>query len=107
MNYTDNEQIPDKANLVINIANIPDSKANGFADSKLTPLPIRTNATNIDIDLGLAFKPTIPIGFEFTEKFKAEASVSMQLPRLDVKLSSDTEEYCDADFEGRTTSPLD
>lgn len=49
---------------------------------------------DVDILLGLAFKPTIPVGFEFNDNLKAEVFVSMNLPRLDVKLSTDAPANC-------------
>jgi hypothetical protein len=52
------------------------------------------NITDVDILLGLAFKPTIPVGFEFSDKLKAEAFVSMNLPRLDAKLSTNAVANC-------------
>jgi hypothetical protein len=61
------------------------------------------NVTDTDILLGLAFKPTIPIGFDFLEKLKADAFVSMNLPRLDARLSTNPGRDCGN--SSNTTSP--
>lgn len=74
--------------------NIAKSGITGFPGSKLTPLPFKVNVTDVDILLGLAFKPNIPVSFEFLDKLKAEISVSMNLPRLDAKLSTNAAANC-------------
>jgi hypothetical protein len=52
------------------------------------------NVTDVEILLGLAFKPTIPVGFDFLDKLKAEAFVTMNLPRLDARLSTNPGRDC-------------
>jgi hypothetical protein len=78
----------------LELTNIAQSGITGFPGSRLTPLPFKVNITNADILLGLAFKPTIPVGFEFLDKLKAEVFVSMNLPRLDAKLSTNAAANC-------------
>lgn len=87
-------QIPNDSKIRLELSDLTKSKANGFPGSTLTPLPFKTNATGIDVVLGLGFKPTIPIGFEFAGKVTAEVSVSMNLPRLSAKLSTNTPANC-------------
>jgi hypothetical protein len=67
-------------------------------------LPFRVNITDVDILLGLAFKPTIPVGFEFLDKLKAEVFVSMNLPRLDAKLSTNAVANCGNSSNATTPS---
>ncbi|KAH7091331.1 hypothetical protein FB567DRAFT_436284 [Paraphoma chrysanthemicola] len=86
--------IPDASTIRLDLTKIRDSAVTGFPDSTLTPLPFNTNVTDVDVLLGLAFKPTIPVGFEFANKLKAEVSVSMNLPRLSAKLSTDKVTNC-------------
>jgi hypothetical protein len=44
--------------------------------------------TDVEILLGLAFVPAIPIGFKFLDQFEASVEVNMDLPRLDAKLTT-------------------
>ena len=44
----------------------------------------------------MAFAPTIPIGFEFSDKLSALITVSLDLPRLDTKLTTNAEKQCKA-----------
>jgi hypothetical protein len=87
----------------LELTNIAGSGVNGFPGSTLTPLPFNVNITDTDILLGLAFKPTIPIGFDFLEKLKADAFVSMNLPRLDARLSTNPGRDCGN--SSNTTTP--
>jgi hypothetical protein len=61
------------------------------------------NISNVDILLGLAFKPTIPVGFEFADKLKAEVFVTMNLPRLDARLSTNAAANCVSNSSNATT----
>jgi hypothetical protein len=61
------------------------------------------NVSNVDILLGLAFKPTIPVGFEFADKLKAEVFVTMNLPRLDARLSTNAAANCVSNSSNATT----
>ncbi|KAF2031012.1 hypothetical protein EK21DRAFT_64355 [Setomelanomma holmii] len=94
LNYGIDVAIPDQSTIRLDLTNIGNSAVTGFQASTLTPLPFNASATDIDAILGLAFKPTIPIGFEFTDKLKAEVSVSMNLPRLSAKLSTNVVANC-------------
>jgi hypothetical protein len=87
-------QIPNDSSIRLDLTNIAQSSVTGFPGSTLTPLPFKVNITDVDILLGLAFKPTIPVGFEFSNQLKAEALVSMNLPRLDAKLSTNAQANC-------------
>jgi hypothetical protein len=98
-------QIPDNSNVRLELTNIANSGVNGFPGSTLTPLPFKVNITDVDILLGLAFKPTIPVGFEFADKLKAEVFVSMNLPRLDAKLSTNAAANCGNSSSNATTPP--
>ena len=51
----------------------------------------------------MAFTPTIPIGFEFSDKLSALVTVSLNLPRLDAKLTTDAEKQCKALEGGNKT----
>lgn len=52
------------------------------------------DVTDVDILLGLAFKPTITVGFDFNDALTAEAFVSLSVPRLDAKLSTNAAANC-------------
>jgi hypothetical protein len=78
------------------LTNIGKSRITGFPDTALTLLPFRVNVTNIDIALGLAFKPVVTVGFDFLDKLTAEAAVTLNLPRLDAKLSTNVAANCGA-----------
>jgi len=87
-------KLPDNSNIRLEFSDISESRANIFPGSTLSPLPFSVDVTDVDILLGLAFKPTIPVGFEFSDKLKAEVFVSMNLPRLDAKLSTNAPANC-------------
>lgn len=71
--------------------------------STLHALPFTTNATDIDLSLSLAFTPTIPIGFDFSNQLTALVTVSLDLPRLDARLSTKADNQCSLLDEGNTT----
>ncbi|KAF1915960.1 hypothetical protein BDU57DRAFT_422039, partial [Ampelomyces quisqualis] len=96
--------VPDGSNIRLELTDIADSSFNGFSVPTLTPLPFNTNITDDEILLGLAFKPTIPVGFRFTQDFKVEATASLNLPRLDAKLSRNPAKYCLNTTKGSMTS---
>jgi hypothetical protein len=87
-------QVPDNSKIHIELTDTANSAVTGFSDATVNMLPIVTNATDFDIQLGVAFQPIVPIGFEFSNKLKSEVFVSMNLPRLDAKLSSDIAANC-------------
>ncbi|KAJ4374952.1 hypothetical protein N0V83_002031 [Neocucurbitaria cava] len=105
MNYGIDVAVPDNSNLRIELTDIKKSGVNGFPGSTLTPLPLSVNVTNVDILLGLAFKPSIPIGFEFTDKLKADVTISMNLPRLDALLSTNVAGNCGNQTGSNVTLP--
>ena len=76
------------------ITDLGKSRLTGFQNTALTPLPINVNVTNAEILLGLAFKPAIPIGFQFLDQLNAEVTATVNLPRLDAKLSSNIAQNC-------------
>ncbi|KAH8724434.1 hypothetical protein GQ44DRAFT_569644, partial [Phaeosphaeriaceae sp. PMI808] len=97
--------VPDNSNIRLELGNLGNSGINGFSGTTLTPLPFVVNITDVDIVLDLAFKPTIPIGFEFLTKLKAEAVVSMNLPRLDAKLSTNSADNCGPKRDPKLPAP--
>ncbi|KAH7378275.1 hypothetical protein BKA66DRAFT_571703 [Pyrenochaeta sp. MPI-SDFR-AT-0127] len=105
LNYGIEVAVPDNSNIRIELADITNSRVNGFPGSTLTPLPFSVNVTEAEILLGLAFVPSIPIGFEFMDKLRAEAIVSMNLPRLDAKLSTNAQANCGNQTGSNTTVP--
>ncbi|CAO2653945.1 Nn.00g106780.m01.CDS01 [Neocucurbitaria sp. VM-36] len=105
INYGIDVAVPDNSNIRIELTDIKNSGVNGFPGSTLTPLPFSVNVTDVDILLGLAFKPSIPIGFEFTDKLRAEVTVSMNLPRLDALLSTNAAANCGNQTGSNVTLP--
>jgi hypothetical protein len=94
VNYGLDLKVPDGSSIRVELTNLAGSSITGFQDTRLTPLPVTVNITDVDILLGLAFKPTIPVGFEFFQQLKAEATATLELPRLDAKLSSNIAANC-------------
>ncbi|CAN9150326.1 unnamed protein product [Alternaria alternata] len=94
VNYGLEVTVPDGSSLRVELTDLASSSLTGFQESRLTPLPVEVNVTDAEILLGLAFVPSIPIGFEFLDQLKAEITPSLQLPRLDAKLSSKIAENC-------------
>ncbi|EOA84581.1 uncharacterized protein SETTUDRAFT_61645, partial [Exserohilum turcica Et28A] len=98
-------KVPDGSSLRVELTNLGNSKVVGFQDTSLTPLPVNVNLTDVDIILGLAFKPAIPIGFNFFNQIKAEVTTSLELPRLDAKLSSNVAGNCNKGRNGVSAPP--
>jgi len=96
LNYGLDVALPDNSNIRLDLTSLGDSEVNGFAGATLTPLPFTVDVADVDILLGLAFRPVIPVGFEFSNNLKAEVFVSVDLPRLDARLSTDVAAACDA-----------
>ncbi|KAG9389039.1 HET domain containing protein [Pyrenophora tritici-repentis] len=94
VNYGLDLTVPDGSSLRVEITDLGKSRLTGFQETALTPLPVSVNVTNAELLLGLAFKPSIPIGFEFLGQLKAEVTATMNLPRLDAKLSSNIAHSC-------------
>lgn len=86
--------MPDNSNIRLDLTSIGDSEVNGFAGATLNPLPFTVDVADVEILLGLAFRPVIPVGFEFSNNLKAEIFVSLDLPRLDARLSTDVAASC-------------
>ncbi|RAR10711.1 gpi anchored protein [Stemphylium lycopersici] len=86
--------VPDGSSLRVELTDLSSSSLTGFQDTSFTPLPVTVDKADLELLLGLAFKPTIPIGFEFFDQLKAEVTASLDLPRLDAKLTTDTPENC-------------
>ncbi|KAH3919920.1 hypothetical protein HBH56_020460 [Parastagonospora nodorum] len=94
--------IPDNSVARLELTDLGSSGVTGFQDTTLTALPFNVDIADIDIQLGLAFVPTIPVGFEFFNTLTAEVTLSMNLPRLDAKLSTNAAANCG----GRSNSTL-
>lgn len=69
-------------------------------------LPFTSNVTHTEIALGLAFTPTIPIGFEFADKLTALVSVQLDLPRLDARLTPNAKKQCSLLENGNKTKAV-
>lgn len=94
VNYGLELNVPDNSRLRVELTNLGASSLVGFQDTTLTPLPVTVNITDVDVTLGLAFKPAIPVGFDFLGQLSAEVTTVLDLPRLDAKLSTNIAENC-------------
>ncbi|EUC40949.1 hypothetical protein COCMIDRAFT_40810 [Bipolaris oryzae ATCC 44560] len=94
VNYGLELNVPDNSRLRVELTNLGASSLVGFQDTTLTPLPVTVNITDVDVTLGLTFKPAIPIGFDFLGQLSAEVTATLDLPRLDAKLSTNIAENC-------------
>ncbi|KAF2711410.1 hypothetical protein K504DRAFT_532002 [Pleomassaria siparia CBS 279.74] len=80
--------VPSPSTIRLELTDFAKSSVVGFADTKLTPLPFNANITDINILLGAAYLPNIPIGFKFLDQLTAQVKVGMDLPRLDLRLTT-------------------
>ncbi|PSN61431.1 hypothetical protein BS50DRAFT_151705 [Corynespora cassiicola Philippines] len=104
LSYGIDVTVPDDASMRIELGDLKKSGVSGFAESTLEPLPFSANVTDVDILLGLAFVPTIPIGFMFADKLDASVTVSMDLPRLDALITAKPNGDCKSILGGNSTS---
>ncbi|KAI4945203.1 hypothetical protein J4E91_008181 [Alternaria rosae] len=105
VNYGLQLTVPDGSSIRVELTDLASSRVTGFQETSLTPLPVNVNITDAEILLGLAFIPAIPIGFDFLDQLKAEVTPSLNLPRLDAKLSSNIPENCGASNSSNATVP--
>ncbi|KAI4644488.1 hypothetical protein J4E93_006393 [Alternaria ventricosa] len=105
VNYGLQLTVPDGSSIRVELADLASSRVTGFQETSLTPLPVNVNITDAEILLGLAFVPAIPIGFDFLDQLKAEVTPSLNLPRLDAKLSSNIPKNCGAGNSSNATQP--
>ncbi|KAF1361770.1 hypothetical protein EJ07DRAFT_109790 [Lizonia empirigonia] len=103
INYGIDVAIPDHAGIKVELSDLTNTKITGMKGSTLHALPFTTNATDIDLSLSLAFTPTIPIGFDFSDQLTALVTVSLDLPRLDARLSTKADKQCSLLDKGNTT----
>jgi hypothetical protein len=89
-------KIPDNSQIRLELTNIGESSVTGFQDAALTFLPFQVDVTDVEISLGLAFKPVVTVGFDFLDVLTAETFVALNLPRLDAKLSTNAAANCGA-----------
>ncbi|KAJ5055036.1 hypothetical protein J3E74DRAFT_228209 [Bipolaris maydis] len=94
VNYGLELNVPENSRLRVELTDLGSSSLVGFQDTTLTALPVTVNITDVDVTLGLAFKPTIPVGFDFLGQLSAEVTATLDLPRLDAKLSTNIAENC-------------
>ncbi|KAL1609571.1 hypothetical protein SLS59_001077 [Nothophoma quercina] len=88
--------IPDRAGIKVELGDLTNTTLTSIKGATLNALPFSSNVTDADIALSVAFAPTIPIGFEFSDKLSALITVSLDLPRLDTKLTTNAEKQCKA-----------
>ncbi|KAJ4347784.1 hypothetical protein N0V95_005131, partial [Ascochyta clinopodiicola] len=95
--------IPDGAGIKVELGDLTNTTITGIKGATLKALPFTSNATDVDLSLSLAFAPTIPIGFDFSDKLSALVTVSMDLPRLDARLTTKAKDRCSLLDNGNKT----
>jgi hypothetical protein len=78
----------------VELGDLTNTTITGITGATLDAIPFTSNVTDADIALSLAFTPTIPIGFDFSDKLSALVTVSLDLPRLDTKLTTGAKDQC-------------
>src|SRR5690242_12784212 len=89
-------QTPDGAGIKVELGDLAKTAITGIKGATLNALPFTTNVSDADIALSVAFTPTIPIGFEFSDKLSALVTVALDLPRLDARLTTNAQDQCSA-----------
>lgn len=98
-------QIPDGAAIKVELGDLTNTTITGIKGATLDVFPFTSNVTDTDIALSLAFAPTIPIGFEFSDKLSALVTISLDLPRLDAKLTTGAKDQCSLLAKDKKTVP--
>ncbi|KAF2195535.1 hypothetical protein K469DRAFT_722749 [Zopfia rhizophila CBS 207.26] len=81
--------VPTNSKLTISMTDFSKSNIVGFDGIQLTTLPFTANLTDIELKLGLGFRPAVPVGFDFLDGgLKAEVEVFMDLPKFSATLST-------------------
>ncbi|KAF2263947.1 hypothetical protein CC78DRAFT_617150 [Lojkania enalia] len=110
INYGFDVTVPSDSTIRIDMSDLEKSGITGFDVPELKPLPFTANVTDLEIALGLTFKPSIPIGFDFLDgQLEAEVSVFFELPSLEATfaIKDNVDAQCDALPEGNSTTNLD
>ncbi|KAF9696639.1 hypothetical protein EKO04_005347 [Ascochyta lentis] len=94
VNYGIDVAILDGAGIKVELGDLTNTTITGIKGATLKALPFTSNVTDVDLSLSLAFTPTIPIGFDFSDKLSALVTVSMDLPRLDARLTTKAKNQC-------------
>ncbi|UPX09699.1 uncharacterized protein EKO05_0000383 [Ascochyta rabiei] len=103
VNYGFDVAIPDGAGIKVELGDLTNTTITGIKGTTLNALPFTSSATDVDLSLSLAFAPTIPIGFDFSDKLSALVTVSMNLPRLDARLTTNAKDRCSLFDKGNKT----
>jgi hypothetical protein len=97
VNFGFDAVVPASSSIRIELTDIPGSSVTGLQNTTITPLPLTANASDVTLTASITFRPTIPIGFKFLDTFDANINAFLQLPRLDGKLttqSNNTDANC-------------
>ncbi|KAF2495717.1 hypothetical protein BU16DRAFT_618475 [Lophium mytilinum] len=83
--------VPTGSSIQIDFGNLTQSSMKGF-EATTTLLPFSFNTTDISLSVTAAFRPTIPIGFSFSQPtigdLTAEVSAFIDLPSLSATIST-------------------
>ncbi|KAH6643594.1 hypothetical protein C7974DRAFT_347750 [Boeremia exigua] len=107
INYGIDVAIPDGAGIKIALGDLANTTITGIKGATLKALPFTSDVTDAEIAISVAFTPTIPIGFEFSDKLSTLVSVALELPRLDAKLTPNAKAQCALLDQGNKTKPAE
>src|SRR5690242_11654853 len=89
--------------MKITLGDLTNTTITGIKGATLKALPFTTDVTDTEIALSVAFTPTVPIGFEFSDKLSALVTVALDLPRMDAKLTPNAKTQCSLLDNGNMT----
>ncbi|KAF2727296.1 hypothetical protein EJ04DRAFT_404095, partial [Polyplosphaeria fusca] len=97
--------VPADSTVRVDLSDFGKSGITGFDAPKVDPLPFTANVTDVEITVGLKFRPTIPVGFDFLDgQLEAQVSVFMDLPSIQGTLSTQAGQTC-SDTPSNFTTP--
>ncbi|KAF2478229.1 uncharacterized protein BDR25DRAFT_338854 [Lindgomyces ingoldianus] len=101
--------VPTNSKINIPFPDLGNASKAGFDGAEISALPFTANISDVELTLGLGFRPIIPVGFEFIDGFiESQVSVFMDLPSLEAKFSTKkdgADSECNALPSNNSTNP--
>ncbi|KAF2011857.1 hypothetical protein BU24DRAFT_465450 [Aaosphaeria arxii CBS 175.79] len=89
-------KVPEKSSIRLDLANLPASGIFGFPNTTLTPLPTMAGVSDLDMFFDLSMRAAVNVGFDVLSRFQAEVSINLDLPKSNLRLTTEPDPSCAA-----------